>query len=227
MLLEQARATNGWASYQWATKAQADKLQRPLMANAAGVVVVLNERQFTVYNAAQMANAAPAPAAPLPAPAAAPLPAETGSAKVLTFKAAPEKTARISFQTFRDALPNRAAGWPREARAFYDGLPNGGTYQAHMGTERGEFLYCAMQYLAEHGDAEGRRYTLELEQLGWAIYIDKDSKGMPLKKPVLKYTTSMDVQEKTPGTLQTMQEQGLAQPTYRMHLKPATQSKAA
>lgn len=226
MLLEQARAANGWASYQWATKAQADKLQRPLVPNAAGVVVVLNERQFTVYNAAQMASAAPAPAAPLPTQAT-PLPAETGSAKVLTFKAAPEKTARVSFQTFRDALPNRAAGWPREARAFYDGLPNGGTYQAHMGTERGEFLYCAMQYLAEHGDAEGRRYTLELEQVGWVIYTATDKKGLPLKRPEIKHVFGLEVEQKQTEALQAMKEQGLAQPTYRMHLKPATQSKAA
>ena len=215
LILEQAAQANTWTSPQWATKAQASKLGRPIITGAAGVVVVLNDRQFTIYNVAQMAAAPEGEATPAPVVAAPP----RESAKVVTLRPAGKK-ALMSFSQFRDELPNRAAGWPREARAFYDGLPNGGTYQAHMGTERGEFLHAALRALAEHGDSQGNRYTLELEQVGYAYFTEADKKGRPLKRVELVGITGMnpDVEGER---WEVLKEKGLVQPTYRMKLQPA------
>jgi hypothetical protein len=221
LILEQACQANAWTSRTWATKAQAVKLERPIITDAAGVVVVLNDRQFTIYNAAQMAAAHEGEATTAPVAA----PSSRESAKVVTLRPTGKK-ALMSFNQFRDELPNRAAGWPREARAFYDGLPGGGTYQAHMGTERGEFLHAAMRALAEHGDSQGNRYTLELEQVGWAYFTEADKKGRPLKRVELAGLTGMnpDVEGER---WEVLKEKGLVQPTYRMKLQPAGTARRA
>lgn len=231
LILEAAFQANAWTERHWATKAQAEKRSLQLEPGAVGVTVMLNERKFTVYNSAQMVlvETSPIPDSPFlersghtgpegDTPDDAPTTRK--SAKVLTFRQNPA-AAKSSYEAFRDALPNRANGWPREARAFFNGLPNGGTYQAHMGTPRGEFIHAALQFLAEHGDSEGRRYTLQLEQVGWAFFSEADKKGRPLKAPELHATTGMHPQV-SEEDLQRLQEKGLAQPTYRMHLQPAT-----
>lgn len=53
--LAKAARRNGWSEPVWATRAQAEKLGRPLLDNQAkGVTVLLNEKKFTVYNTAQL-----------------------------------------------------------------------------------------------------------------------------------------------------------------------------
>lgn len=53
--LTKAARRHGWKETGWATRAQAEKLGRPLLdSKAKGVVVVLNEKQYTVYNTAQL-----------------------------------------------------------------------------------------------------------------------------------------------------------------------------
>lgn len=97
LILEQACQANAWTSRTWATKAQAAKLERPVTSGAAGVVVVLNDRQFTVFNAAQLAAAPEGEATPAPVVAAPP----RESAKVVTLRPAGKK-ALMSFSQFRD-----------------------------------------------------------------------------------------------------------------------------
>lgn len=220
LILTQAAKANGYTAPEWCTKTQAERLGRPVMPGAAGVVVMLNDRQFTVYNVAQLAAAAPAPQ---PAPAATPAPQPAPKQA----QPATQPATRATFTAFRDAMPNRAAGWPREARAFFDGLPNGGIYVAHMGQAKGELIYCALQYLAEHGDAQGRRYSLKVEQIGWAFYRALDRKGKPLKVPELATTSGLDVSPMSEEQFMTCKVQGLAQPTYRMDLVPLAEARAA
>lgn len=223
LILTQAANTFGYNNPQWCTKAQAEKLGRPVLPGHTGFTVMLNDRQFTVYNVDQLA-AAPAPQpAPQSPPAATPAaPRATQPAQLAT----PSPKAS-TFNAFRDAMPNRAAGWPREARAFYDGLPNGGIYVAHMGQAKGELIYCALQFLAENGDAQGRRYSLKVEQIGWAFYRAIDRKGKPLKVPELATTSGMDVSPMSEAQFMACKVQGLAQPTYRMDLVPLAQAQAA
>lgn len=55
--LTKAARRHGWKETGWATRAQAEKLGRTLLdSKAKGVVVVLNEKQYTIYNVAQLAE---------------------------------------------------------------------------------------------------------------------------------------------------------------------------
>lgn len=231
LILTQACTAHGWKAGDWATATQAARLGRPVLPGQSGVTVSLNEKAFTVFNSAQLclkdegegygpghpqwesdqqdAYATGGVAEP-----------EPGSAKPLT------KAAR--YNAFRDQLPNRATGWPREARAFFDGLPGGGRYEAMMGQERGEFIYAAMKALAETGDADGRRYTLQLEQVGWAIYQNVNPRtGKALKRTELVARMGMVLDDVATATLATYQERAMAHPIYRMTLTPASAAVAA
>lgn len=233
LILTQACTAHGWKAGGWATATQAARLGRPVLPGQSGVTVSLNEKAFTVFNAAQLAEKPQTVEevaleeayeerreaeyeerkGHLDGPA-------TGSAKPLT------KAARYS--AFRDQLPNRATGWPREARAFFDGLPNGGRYEAMMGQERGEFIYAAMKALAETGDADGRRYTLQLEQVGWAVYTNVNlNTGKALKRTELVARMGMVLDDVTTATLATYQERAMAHPIYRMTLTPAAAPRLA
>ena len=226
LILEQAAKAAGFTAPEWCTKAQAEKLGRQVVPGAAGVVVLLNEQRFTVYNVAQLASAAPAPQQAAVAPVASkatPAPKPAG-AQAATLAA------------FRQAMPKQALSiYPREARAFFDGLPNGGTYTAYMGMPRGELIHGAFHFLAEHGDAHGRRYSLQVEQTGWAIYTNTNSKGKLLKQPELRFTVGLDFQGlpagcaamQQPEVLETLRLEGLVQPCYRMQLTPAAAQAAA
>lgn len=233
LILTQACTAHGWKAGDWATATQAARLGRPVLPGQSGVTVSLNEKAFTVFNTAQLAEKPQTVEevaleeayeerreaeyeerkGHLDGPA-------TGSAKPLT------KAAR--YNAFRDQLPNRAIGWPREARAFFDGLPNGGRYEAMMGQERGEFIYAAMKALAETGDADGRRYTLQLEQVGWAIYQNVNPRtGKALKRTELTHRLPMELTPENAAVLELYREQLLAHPIYRMTLTPACAAVAA
>lgn len=54
LILDTAARKNRWKECQWATRAQAEKLGRPPYPNQKGVIVMLNEKKFTVFNTAQL-----------------------------------------------------------------------------------------------------------------------------------------------------------------------------
>lgn len=216
LILEQAMQAMGSTATQWCTATQAERSGYVLKDNAQGVQVMLNEKAFTVYNIQHLKSTATPPTPKENAPTKKP-DRKQESAKLPTLK------------HFKEQMPDNAKGWPREARMFFEGMENGGTYVANMGQMRGEFIYCAMVYLAEHGDAQGRRYTLNIEQEAWALYQDYNPRtGKPHKRPEFVSLASIDpTTHEAREELEKLKQEGLAHPRYKMTLTPQAQALAA
>lgn len=198
--LAAAMRAHNFGSALWATPTQAQKVGLAPVPGAQPVQVLLNEKPFDFFNLDQLKPAGTTiQAAPKPTPT--------------------PKTAanRPTLALFKAAMPNGGKGMGAECAAFYAGLPNGGTYTAHMGWRSGEFIDAAMRFLADNGDAEGRRYTLAVEQVGWAVYTAFSPKGKPMPRPQLAGTYPMGSES---TKLDSYQRAGMAHPTLRLTLKP-------
>lgn len=228
--LAAAIAAHHFGSAEWATLAQAYKVGLTPTHGAHPVHVMLNEKAFAFYNLDQLEPRDPTPAEEEEMRIAFTVQGECAMAREAIIPAGvaiggvitpdrPEENAfnRLSLREFKAGLPNGGKGMTAEAAAFHAGLPNGGTYTVHMGYRNGEFLEAAMRLLADNGDAEGRRYTLDVEQVGWAVYTAFTEKGKPLARPQLVGTYPMGSDSRK---LEAYQQAGMAYPTNRLTLKP-------
>lgn len=203
--LTNAMRAHNFGSAEWATATQAKRAGLIIPPTAKPVTITLNTHPFQVFNLDGLKPTGTA-FSQAPTPAATP-------------KKAPEA---LTLRDFKAGMPYGGKGLTAECAAFFNGLPNGGTYVAHTGRLPGDLIYSATRWLADNGDAHGNRYSLQLEQVGLAFYKAFSPKGKLLARPEL-FDTWNYLEPKTAAgakQLANARELNMVHPTYRITIKP-------